>query len=578
MGTHRTRAEGDSTSAYTSEANRAAAGTVNAKFSVRVTRKFPGVPKSVEEFKEKIIERAGVTGVRQLGRLLKIMDTSGEGLLSRKEFKFGLAVRMALVMGASAVLWLWPCSHLGAGRLFLSPQDFGLSFTEEEFFSLWNYFDRDHSDFIDFGEFLRGVRGPMSARRTAVVSRAFEKLDRTGDGVVTIDDLRGVYDPSFHPEVRRCCRCYASCDVCLTIICGWTSWRAPAGCGGNKDSGPGVDGVCGAVGGLVQGWHCHLRGIRVILRRHQCCSGDGRRVRGHYRKRMAPWGRKEVTRARWFIITRTRVFSTPTAYSLPMLASECHQRKQPHPHAPRTPLIVTPRWRPTKTLHTTTARCLQALVVPERLHLRAVLVRQLLELLLHAGRRDGRQLREERNGARQGSKDHSADHGCHATPPHEHHALRNVRRARAHELRSLPSSTGSFSHGRAATGFSLSTAGMMYGGSMRTARATHKQRREPLVRGGAAHRAWTRTGQRQSNAGGGDLRQRPLASGHRAAHNLAIGPIQNFDALTARVSHNTITASEQRSQRCMAKHARTYIASRYRMATALQAPAVATAV
>ena len=109
MGTHRTRAEGDSTSAYTSEANRAAAGTVNAKFSVRVTRKFPGVPKSVEEFKEKIIERAGVTGVRQLGRLLKIMDTSGEGLLSRKEFKFGLAVRTALAMGASAVLWLWSC-------------------------------------------------------------------------------------------------------------------------------------------------------------------------------------------------------------------------------------------------------------------------------------------------------------------------------------------------------------------------------------------------------------------------------------------------------------------------------------
>ena len=203
MATHRTRAEGDSTSAYTSEANRAAAGTVNAKFSVRVTRKFPGVPKSVEEFKEKIIERAGVTGVRQLGRLLKIMDTSGEGLLSRKEFKFGLAVRTPLAMGDGAVLLLW--SQPGACRLVHSAQDFGLTFTEEEFFSLWNYFDRDHSDFIDFGEFLRGVRGPMSARRTAVVSRAFEKLDRTGDGVVTIDDLRGVYDPSFHPEVRRCC-------------------------------------------------------------------------------------------------------------------------------------------------------------------------------------------------------------------------------------------------------------------------------------------------------------------------------------------------------------------------------------
>lgn len=165
-----TRTAGDQTAAYTSEANRVAAGTVKSSFNVSVMRKYPGVPKSVEEFKEKIVERSGVTGIRRLSKLLTIMDTSGEGLLSRKEFKFGL-------------------------------QDYGLDFTEGEFFSLWNYFDKDHSGFIDFGEFLRGVRGPMSARRTAVVSQAFEKLDRTGNGSVSLHDLRGVYDASCHPDV-----------------------------------------------------------------------------------------------------------------------------------------------------------------------------------------------------------------------------------------------------------------------------------------------------------------------------------------------------------------------------------------
>jgi len=90
---HRTAAAGDIETAYTSEANRAAKGTVAASFIPTVTRRFPGVPKSVEEFKIKIVERNGVTGVRRLSRLLKIMDNSGEGLLSRKEFKFGLAVR-----------------------------------------------------------------------------------------------------------------------------------------------------------------------------------------------------------------------------------------------------------------------------------------------------------------------------------------------------------------------------------------------------------------------------------------------------------------------------------------------------
>ena len=34
----------------------------------------------------------------------------------------------------------------------------------------------------------------MSDARKRVVNEAFQKLDKSGDGVVTIDDLRGVYD------------------------------------------------------------------------------------------------------------------------------------------------------------------------------------------------------------------------------------------------------------------------------------------------------------------------------------------------------------------------------------------------
>ena len=33
--------------------------------------------------------------------------------------------------------------------------------------------------------------------------RAFDILDTTGDGVVTVEDLSGVYDPSWHPDVKE---------------------------------------------------------------------------------------------------------------------------------------------------------------------------------------------------------------------------------------------------------------------------------------------------------------------------------------------------------------------------------------
>lgn len=42
----------------------------------------------------------------------------------------------------------------------------------------------------------------MSQAREAVIAAAFAKLDRSGDGVVTVDDLRGVYNGRAHPKVR----------------------------------------------------------------------------------------------------------------------------------------------------------------------------------------------------------------------------------------------------------------------------------------------------------------------------------------------------------------------------------------
>lgn len=102
---------------YTSELNRSIKGSVASKFEERVMRKFPGVPKSVEDFRELLVKKYGDTAVLKLRRLFKIIDSNCNGTLSRAELQTGL-------------------------------KDFGLEITEDEFFSLWSYFDKDRSDSI----------------------------------------------------------------------------------------------------------------------------------------------------------------------------------------------------------------------------------------------------------------------------------------------------------------------------------------------------------------------------------------------------------------------------------------------
>ena len=42
----------------------------------------------------------------------------------------------------------------------------------------------------------------MNKSRKSLVAQAFRKLDRTGDGLVTIEDLKGVYDVRCHKKYK----------------------------------------------------------------------------------------------------------------------------------------------------------------------------------------------------------------------------------------------------------------------------------------------------------------------------------------------------------------------------------------
>lgn len=122
----------------------------------------------IEKLRLQCLSR-GSSGIKGLGRLFKMMDDDQSRSIDMKEFKKGI-------------------------------RDYGIDLEPDEVIQMFDEFDRDGSGTIDFDEFLIKLRPPMSRSRKALIQKAFRKLDRTGDGEITVEDLYGVYDASHHPK------------------------------------------------------------------------------------------------------------------------------------------------------------------------------------------------------------------------------------------------------------------------------------------------------------------------------------------------------------------------------------------
>ena len=44
------------------------------------------------------------------------------------------------------------------------------------------------------------IQPPMSQSRKKVIMEAYDKLDATGDGVITLEDIKGKYSVKNHPK------------------------------------------------------------------------------------------------------------------------------------------------------------------------------------------------------------------------------------------------------------------------------------------------------------------------------------------------------------------------------------------
>jgi Ca2+-binding EF-hand superfamily protein len=119
--------------------------------------------------KEKLASR-GARGIIGLQKQFKIMDDDNSKSLNVAEFNKALT-------------------------------DYKLGFSKAECTALFNYFDVDSSGTISYDEFIRAIRGPMNMARKKIVAQAYKKLDKDGNGWIDIDDVRGVYNCSKHPDV-----------------------------------------------------------------------------------------------------------------------------------------------------------------------------------------------------------------------------------------------------------------------------------------------------------------------------------------------------------------------------------------
>lgn len=110
------------------------------------------------------------SGFSDLYRRFNVLDRDGSKTLTLEEFKIAF-------------------------------QRCNLNFNEQEISTLFYFFDCNEKNFIDYEEFMLGVRGPISPRRRDLVDRAWQQVDINGEGIVEPEDIIGMI--SFFPLSAR---------------------------------------------------------------------------------------------------------------------------------------------------------------------------------------------------------------------------------------------------------------------------------------------------------------------------------------------------------------------------------------
>jgi Ca2+-binding EF-hand superfamily protein len=80
-------------------------------------------------------------------------------------------------------------------------RDFKVGISEENVPILFKQFDTNRDGTLNYDEFLMAIRGELNDFRKGLIEKAFRKIDKDNSGILDIDDIRGVYNASKHPDV-----------------------------------------------------------------------------------------------------------------------------------------------------------------------------------------------------------------------------------------------------------------------------------------------------------------------------------------------------------------------------------------
>ena len=101
------------------------------------------------------LEARGVKTIRSLGKAFKNIDSyQGDRKIDKEEFYVGL-------------------------------KEYGATITKPEAELLLEYLDLNGDGYVNFDEFLVGIRGKPNSKRQTFIDKAFFKFDRNGSGTIT---------------------------------------------------------------------------------------------------------------------------------------------------------------------------------------------------------------------------------------------------------------------------------------------------------------------------------------------------------------------------------------------------------
>lgn len=132
--------------------------------------KRAGAAELIKEFRDKVLERGGSAGIHSLGRIFRLMDEDDNRRIDAEELKIAL-------------------------------EHYGLYMSSSQVEQIVAALDKDKSGKLNMTEFLIAIRGTINQRRQQMIDMAYNVLDKTGDGAITIEDIQAAYNVSHDPDV-----------------------------------------------------------------------------------------------------------------------------------------------------------------------------------------------------------------------------------------------------------------------------------------------------------------------------------------------------------------------------------------